>query len=168
MSRMNRGVGFCLQKECADYAKGVFLLNHGDTFFCPRCRIQGFVEPERHTSVIRGATYKEVRVEYNYDSVRNVYREIAIVRDEALPGRCSTLVMYSPLIRTEKKALMTAQSLLASLQKGDDQPLSTTEVILDMGRADYYDQLKDWGDSLAGSFSIASRMIPRHALAWPR
>ena len=35
---MKRGVGYCENTDCEDYAKGVFLLNHGDTFYCPRCR----------------------------------------------------------------------------------------------------------------------------------
>ena len=41
MARMKRGVGYCENTECEDYAKGVFLLNHGDTFYCPRCRQLG-------------------------------------------------------------------------------------------------------------------------------
>ena len=44
MARMKRGVGYCENTECEDYAKGVFLLNHGDTFYCPRCRQLGKVE----------------------------------------------------------------------------------------------------------------------------
>ena len=44
---MKRGVGYCENTECEDYAKGVFLLNHGDTFYCPRCRQLGKVEKER-------------------------------------------------------------------------------------------------------------------------
>ena len=44
MGRMKRGVGYCGETECEDYAKGVFLLNHGDTFYCPRCRVLGKVE----------------------------------------------------------------------------------------------------------------------------
>jgi len=38
MASMKRGVGYCENTDCEDYAKGVFLLNHGDTFYCPRCR----------------------------------------------------------------------------------------------------------------------------------
>ena len=41
MGHMKRGVGYCENTECEDYAKGVFLLNHGDTFYCPRCRQLG-------------------------------------------------------------------------------------------------------------------------------
>ena len=38
MASMKRGVGYCENTDCEDYAKGVFLLNHGDTFYCPRCQ----------------------------------------------------------------------------------------------------------------------------------
>ena len=41
MASMKRGVGYCENTDCEDYAKGVFLLNHGDTFYCPRCRQLG-------------------------------------------------------------------------------------------------------------------------------
>ena len=47
MASMKRGVGYCENTDCEDYAKGVFLLNHGDTFYCPRCRQLGKVEKER-------------------------------------------------------------------------------------------------------------------------
>jgi len=47
MATMKRGVGYCENTDCEDYAKGVFLLNHGDTFYCPRCRQLGKVEKER-------------------------------------------------------------------------------------------------------------------------
>jgi ribosomal protein S27AE len=80
---MKRGVGYCENTECEDYAKGVFLLNHGDTFYCPRCRQLGKVEKERGFYTGNSDIFKEVRVEYNFDPVHGIYREIAIVRDNA-------------------------------------------------------------------------------------
>ncbi len=87
MARMKRGVGYCENTDCEDYAKGVFLLNHGDTFYCPRCRQLGKVEKERGFYTGSSDIFKEVRVEYNYDPIHGIYREIAIVRDESLWGR---------------------------------------------------------------------------------
>ena len=49
MARMRRGVGYCESTQCEDYVKGVFLLNHGDTFYCPRCRQLGKIENEVFT-----------------------------------------------------------------------------------------------------------------------
>jgi len=80
---MKRGVGYCENTSCEDYAKGVFLLNHGDTFYCPRCRQLGKVEKERGFYTGNTEIFKEVRVEYNFDPINSVYREIGIVRASA-------------------------------------------------------------------------------------
>ncbi len=135
MARMRRGVGYCENTECEDYAKGVFLLNHGDTFYCPRCRQLGKVEKERGFYTGNSDIFKEVRVEYNFDPINGVYREIAIVRDESLWGRNNVYTLQSPLIKTEKRALKVAEAILANLNRyrgllnGDEIP-RTTEIIL--------------------------------------
>ena len=132
---MKRGVGYCENTDCEDYAKGVFLLNHGDTFYCPRCRQLGKVEKERGFYTGNSDIFKEVRVEYNFDPINGVYREIAIVRDESLWGRNNVYTLQSPLIKTEKRALKVAEAILANLNRyrglinGDDIP-RTTEIIL--------------------------------------
>lgn len=132
---LKRGVGYCNNTDCEDFSKGVFLLNHSDTFYCPRCRIQGAVEQERGHYVGTGEIFKEVRVEYNYDPITKAYREIAIVRDEALWGRCNVYTLHSPLIKTENRALKVAEALLANLNRysgrlGEDGVPRTTEIIL--------------------------------------
>jgi ribosomal protein S27AE len=135
MASMKRGVGYCENTDCEDYAKGVFLLNHGDTFYCPRCRQLGKVEKERGFYTGNTDIFKEVRVEYNFDPINSVYREIAIVRDESLWGRNNVYTLQSPLIKTEKRALKVAEAILANLNRyrgllnGDDIP-RTTEIIL--------------------------------------
>ena len=135
MASMKRGVGYCENTDCEDYAKGVFLLNHGDTFYCPRCRQLGKVEKERGFYTGNSDIFKEVRVEYNFDPINSVYREIAIVRDESLWGRNNVYTLQSPLIKTEKRALKVAEAILANLNRyrgllnGDDIP-RTTEIIL--------------------------------------
>ena len=135
MASMKRGVGYCENTDCEDYAKGVFLLNHGDTFYCPRCRQLGKVEKERGFYTGNSDVFKEVRVEYNFDPINGVYREIGIVRDESLWGRNNVYTLQSPLIKTEKRALKVAEAILANLNRyrgmlsGDDIP-RTTEIIL--------------------------------------
>jgi len=136
MTKMKRGVGYCENTDCEDYAKGVFdcedyakgvfLLNHGDTFYCPRCRQLGKVEKERGFYTGNTDIFKEVRVEYNFDPINSLYREIAIVRDESLWGRNNVYTLQSPLIKTEKRALKVAEAILANLNRyrgllnGDD------------------------------------------------
>jgi hypothetical protein len=131
MGRMKRGVGYCENTDCEDYSKGVFLLNHGDTFYCPRCRQLGKVEKERGFYTGNSDIFKEVRVEYNFDPTQGIYREIGIVRDESLWGRNNVYTLQSPLIKTEKRALKVAESILANLNRyrgllaGDEIPRQT-------------------------------------------
>jgi hypothetical protein len=140
---MKRAVGYCINvggaaerdSGCEDYAKGVFLLNCGEEFYCPRCRQPGFIVHER--GIVRrnnGDPFKEVKVEFNYDPVGTRFREIAIVRDEAIWGRGSQYTLMSPLIKTEQRALKVAEAILANLQRvgtdSSDGIPSTTETII--------------------------------------
>jgi hypothetical protein len=132
---MKRGVGYCENIECEDYAKGVFLLNHGDTFCCPRCRQLGFAQKERGFYTGNSDIFKECRVEYNFDPLNGVYREIAIVRDESLWGRHNIYTLQSPLIKTERRALKVAEAILSNLNRYrgllmDGEIPRTTEVLL--------------------------------------
>ena len=117
--RMKRGVGYCEYVECEDYGKGVFLLNHGDEFSCPRCRHNGSMVPEvgYAEDVSEDAPYKEVRIEYNYDPHQARYRELAVLRDESIWGDANIYRLFSPLIRTEKRAMKVAESILSNLQR---------------------------------------------------
>ena len=60
----------------------MFLLNHGETSRAPLPA----AGPDREgTRFLHGRDqiFREVRVEYNYDPIDTVYREIAIVQDES-------------------------------------------------------------------------------------
>ncbi len=159
---MKRGVGYCMNtgsletEGCEEYAKGVFLLNHGNNFYCPRCRHLGKVVKEVGQAD-RGdndAPFKEVRVEFNYDPCTGKFREIAIVRDEAIWGTGSKYTLLSPLIKTEKRALKVAEAVLANLQRyaelaGEDEIPRCTEVIisLDDNPAIFLKKMKALGES---------------------
>jgi hypothetical protein len=141
---MTRAVGYCNNINCEDYVKGLFLLNHGSTFFCPRCRDEGFIEPERGFYEGNSDRWKEVRVEFNFNPLNHTYREIAIVRDESLQGQCNVYTMQSPLIKTEKRALKVAESVLANLNvhnnilNSDDVPRGLETVLsLDVTREEF-------------------------------
>jgi hypothetical protein len=147
--------------------KGVFLLNHGDTFYCPRCRQLGKIENERGFYSGYSDIFKEVRVEYNFDPVNNVYREIAIVRDESLWGRNNVYTLQSPLIKTEKRALKVAEAILANLNRyrglmdGDDIP-RTTEIILsfDDEFAEFERKLKKLAEEWEASGARENTRLP--------
>ena len=174
--RMKRGVGYCMNtgslgtEGCEEYAKGVFLLNHGDTFFCPRCRKQGSVVIETG-QVCRengNAPFKEVRCEFNYDPLTAKFREIAIVRDEAIWGTGSKYTLMSPLIKTEKRALKVAEAILANLQRyaelcgGDDIPRCTEVIIsLDDDLPIFSRKMKELGEQWEqSSLSVARSPKP--------
>ncbi len=169
---MKRGVGYCMHvgsredQTCDDYAKGVFLLNHGDTFYCPRCRKLGTVVKERGfpEAGYGDAPFKEVRVEFNYDPIGERYQEIAIVRDESIWGTGSKYSLLSPLIKTEKRALKVAESLLANLQRysnsfdNDDIP-QTTEILIsfDVALPEFSRKMKSLSKEWENSTLIQSK-----------
>lgn len=129
---MKRAVGYCTNTDCEDYSKGTFLLNHGDKFFCSRCRVLGFIKKEEGDYTQVGEIFTEVRVEYNYSPVDDKYTEIAIVRDESLPeGNVYTL--QSPLVKTQNRALKIAEAILSNLNRcgvGEGGVPNTRETIL--------------------------------------
>ncbi len=135
MTSMNRAVGYCENTECEDYVKGVFLLNHGDTFQCSRCRKFGPIEKERGFYEGDAYIFKEVRVEYNFDPINQKFLEIAVVRDESIQGPTNTYTLQSPLIKTENRALKVAESILANLSRmaglpqGEDIPRTAAYIL---------------------------------------
>jgi hypothetical protein len=159
MRRITRAVGYCESTECEDYAKGVFLLNHGDTFYCPRCREEGTIIKEEGRCAGNSDIFKEVRVEYNYDPIRRAYRELAIVRDEALWGMHNVYTLQSPLIKTDKRAAKVAEALLGNLSRPqgllaatDGNVPRTTEYILDLDKPpeEFSRDLEDFANGLRG------------------
>ncbi len=148
---MKRGTGYCKNERCRDYLCAIFLVNHSDIFNCPRCLQEGLAEGERGF-VIGGPgqpdIFREVRVEFDFDPDNQGYRQIAVVCDESLWGRCNTYVLQTPTANTETRALKMAEAILANLNRyrgllnGDDIP-RTTEIILsfDANREDFSLQL---------------------------
>ena len=65
---MKRAVGYCENVECSAFMAGAFLMNHGESFFCPVCRKQGYIEEEKSIdNNTHKDLYREVRVEFNFD-----------------------------------------------------------------------------------------------------
>jgi ribosomal protein S27AE len=164
--KIRRAVGYCENTECEEYTKGVFLLNHGDTFYCPRCEKIGFIEPE--TGKIEGkcGIYKEVRVEYNYDPIEKRYRGIAIVRDESLWGQHDVYHIQSPLIKTEKRGMKVAEATLANLNMlagalipGEIPRTVELIVSFDVPRKEFNDEM----ERLQGQLENSALVKPRKA-----
>jgi ribosomal protein S27AE len=121
VATMHRAVGYCLNEDCSEYTKGVFLLNHGDSFNCPRCSMRAWVEPERAKLKNGSQVFREVRIEYNFCPIELKYREVAIVTkdDVEVPEDANVLTVYSPLIKTDKRALRVAETYLGHLEYND-------------------------------------------------
>ena len=136
-----RAVGYCTNNQCENFLKGTFLLNHGDTFYCPHCRMLGFVERERWLDS-DDQVYKTVRVHFNFNPGNKRYMEIAIVDVNELKYG-GMYELYSPLIRTEQRALKIAETTLCLLNSGmknSDGQLSN-ELIMDVDNGDWDAQI---------------------------
>lgn len=119
ITKLKRAVGICRNLECEEYNKDVFLLDHAPNFNCTRCHKLGRYLPET-SGVLDSASmnFYQVRVEFNYDPDKDIFRSIAIVTDESLDksgGNVYTL--KTPLIKTEKRALAVAEALLSNLMQ---------------------------------------------------
>ena len=118
---ISRGAGFCLNRECTDFHKDVFLMDHAGAFKCPRCRILGrkvmdYGETDNDFSM----DFWQVRIEYSYDVVANTFRDVAIVSDETMNKEGNIFTLKTPLFKTEKRALLTAEALLGTLMRADE------------------------------------------------
>jgi ribosomal protein S27AE len=121
---MIRSVGYCDNSEtCDDYHKGVFLLNHGNTFYCPRCRQLGWVEEEKRTYRDLGgvdkqqAMYREARVKFDFRPADRKYEYTAVVSVDGL-DHGAVFEITSPLVKTEKRALKLAEAALCLANSG--------------------------------------------------
>ena len=155
--KISRGVGFCMDSKCEEHAKGVFLLNHGDKYICSRCKYTGFLEVERSYFEGEGGVFKEVRVEFDFHPLKLRYNSLAIVRDDSIWEQGNVYYLLSPLIKTEKRALKIAESLLSNLQRFPNieqgEMVTTQEIIisLDDDKEEYRKQLKRLYEKLQGS-----------------
>jgi hypothetical protein len=109
---MTRGVGYCENIACEDYLKGVFTMNQ-DSFHCLRCRVDGFIELEKFDYLNDFPVLREVRVEFDYNPLLRDYNWLAIVTDDELGHQCNSLTVFSPLCKTEKRALKLAELYFA-------------------------------------------------------
>ena len=119
VSKLDRAAGICRNRECEEFNKDVFLLNHEGEFNCPRCRKTGLYLQECNTTLNTSSLdFYQVRVEFNYDPDRAQFRSIAIVTDESMDKeKGNVYTLKSPLIRTDKRALQVATTLLGNLMQ---------------------------------------------------
>jgi hypothetical protein len=129
--------GYCLNEECAEFCKGVFLQGTAGVYHCFRCRTDGIAETEKHwPSRYDSLEFNQVRLEYNFWAPENRYRDICIITDESRDKPANAWNMMSPNVKTEKHAKKVATDVLAYLQRADStifEPniiIRNTEIML--------------------------------------
>ena len=145
----SRGAGYCTNYGCVHYQTGTITLNHAGEFRCRQCKLEGIHELERAIFPPGVTVFARACVEYDFDAGTKEYRRAAIVQDDSLPPDGATYTLRSPLVSTDKRALVLAEALLANLNHYRTSPLdphvrSAEHVLsLDAPRADFSQRLQD-------------------------
>lgn len=170
MLEANRAVGYCLNRSCKDFLRsGVLLGFTSNRYFCSVCREMGAFIPESFAWKGEGGPVREARVEYNFDPEPLTrgrpgdFLNAAVVRNDSLidvAGRSFTF--YSMLIRTEKRALSVAESILSNLNTYQDlsqislvKLCSETTIHIDAEKGKFLKECADLGDRLRLSTLVA-------------
>lgn len=130
----NRGVGYCLNIKCEHYGKGTFLLNPKmlSHFKCALCkRNSDHIKIEKWWKEGTLNIYKRAVVEFDYSISDEKFHKIAVVEDDDV---CigSEIRLQSPVITTDKRALVVAERLLSSvLINPDIKIINLNETLLD-------------------------------------
>ncbi len=149
--RIRRGCGFCLSPECARQHQAQFLLGSRDTFSCNVCNTSGLYVEETFDYIL-GQPYRQVRVEFDYDSHTREYRGLAIVTNEDIPeGEGGVHTYRSPLYKTPKRALQAAEHRLSNLTVGRDADGYEITISWDDPMPKYKAALREWQDRLVGT-----------------
>ncbi len=150
-----RAVGYCDNSICDDFHKGTFLLNHGESFCCPRCRQLGWVELEKKSYYdLNGvdkeqAVYREARVRFDFRPATRKYEYTAVVTVDGLENG-GVFEITSPLIKTEKRALKVAEYALCTANSGRiDAEGFSTELHIDLSSPDWQRQIDHCGKVLS-------------------
>ncbi len=128
---VRRGAGFCLRKGCSAYSQPFFLLEAPDAFECPVCLRPGLIESERARRDGADRFVGEVRIDFDFDPARRVYRKRALMMDGRTHGRQATFTLQSPLIDSHERAVRIGRLMMRSLNqrsgaKSDDAQRAPT------------------------------------------
>jgi hypothetical protein len=149
---VKRGVFYCDEELCPAYCKGTFVIAPAPAdHYCTACHCRGQLMLEQTTSDGSERPARRVTVEYNYAPKLKRYREAAIVTDEGL-DRGAEWIIRSPLIKTEKRALLVAERALANLA-AFREPMRH-QIVLDMDKplGEWKAELFDWFKEAAKAF----------------
>ena len=133
--------GYCLNPDCSDYAKSVFLSVLTTKHVCYRCQEVGHAETEKHWPLrYDSLEFNQVRLEFRFDCIENRYRGLVVITDESKDKASNVWYIQNPNIIGEKQGKKVATDVLGFLQRADkkifepDIVLRNTEIILDFDR----------------------------------
>lgn len=125
-----KGAGFCLNNKCLYYHKPQFYMGMELVYLCRGCHKQGFLE-RNHTTYKGVGLCRSVKVHFNYEPVKRVYSNIAIVTDDNLPAvNTRELHLYHPFIHHPVSALKLAEKGMADVASGHGG------IVFDLGSDD--------------------------------
>lgn len=113
--KVKRGVAWCANEDCAELYKLRFMLNIDEQIGCGVC-FQSYRTVRETAEVCGLKPFREVRIEYNFDPSSELFRDVAILRNEDAPRGAGYYTLRSPLLKTEKRAFMRAEAILSELQ----------------------------------------------------
>ncbi len=133
-----RGVGYCVNRECDSYAVLHALLDLPSVFQCATCGQSGQREWERVVRSGRSDLCEEIRVEFDFDPERSIYRKRISLNEPGLLGRHDICTLQTPLVRTQGSALKVAEVALSSLNgrlfgSACEPRLSSRDDLIDQG-----------------------------------
>lgn len=141
-----------MHDDCEDLGKGVFVMGGDAKPLCRACHRPMEYIRESCTTSGDSPIFREVRVEFQYDPLQRRYRGVAIVRAESI-WKGSVYTLYSPLVKTDKRALALAESLLGALVTSGTLSNDARQTVLDFGasRSEWVEQILNLSRRLDGA-----------------
>lgn len=177
--KMERGVAYCVNTDCLNFAQAAFWLvpaGRKDLPACPDCFKSRKVVLESTIPQPAARAYCRVEVHFDFQVVSTPgcldegFRQIATVCDASMNPALGTFVFKSPTIRTEKRAIHIATCLLANLQtrraeveSGVVKPFEMRVMNLDSSAEDFSQQLEEIFAEVEGS-SLVDHSLTRNDL----
>jgi hypothetical protein len=114
-------------RGCAAYGRAFLIYDFSMPFECPVCLRTGKVEAERGFRHSGEPIFSEARVEFDYDPVLGIYRQVARAREGRLLGQHNIYTLQSPLVANEERARQVARAILRSLNVSLELPVFEAE-----------------------------------------
>ena len=113
--KSGRGAGYCINTVCEHHGRGRMLKVQIDSFVCSRCGRPGKVELERGVRSGDFDVFSEVRVEWGFDPLRDIYTQRTVVTEERLLRPHAIYTLQTPLVESVEGACAVGRMILDRL-----------------------------------------------------